>query len=189
MTASYKEGDKFIIEIEDTVYTDNKDLHIIKGFNALVFDDNGLDKLEKVEPHDTYAESYNEGIIEGRNEAWEAVKKVTDMNQNERLKVFGASTMTSILAFNTMTELFDKLAAYEAKKKAEEEEINVGDEIIISDQRRVVTRVYDNGDMVTLNECGMPDVLYNRRSRVVEKTGRHFDQIEELLTVLNADHN
>ena len=51
-----KVGDKFIIEIgevfkgawTDNVYVEN--LYRVKGFNSLVFDDNGLNKLEKYEP-------------------------------------------------------------------------------------------------------------------------------------------
>lgn len=58
-----KVGDKFIIEIgevftakgtymaygcEENEYEEN--LYRIKGFNSLVFDDNGLNKLEKYEP-------------------------------------------------------------------------------------------------------------------------------------------
>lgn len=50
----YKKGDKFIIEIESE-YLDPeigatpKYLYRIKGFNSLVFDVNGLNKLQKLE--------------------------------------------------------------------------------------------------------------------------------------------
>lgn len=42
----YNVGDKFIIEIAEKV-RDN--LYRIKGFNSLVFDDNGLKKLKRVQ--------------------------------------------------------------------------------------------------------------------------------------------
>ena len=48
----YKAGDKFEIEIEETAdcnLTAEK-LYKIKGFNSLVFDQSGLDKLTKIEP-------------------------------------------------------------------------------------------------------------------------------------------
>ena len=47
----YHVGDKFVIEIGETFYSDNdcKKLYSIKGFNALIFDENGLDRLEKLE--------------------------------------------------------------------------------------------------------------------------------------------
>ena len=48
---SYKEGDKFIIEIEEVYKSDltSPDLYRVKGFNSLVFDNHGLNKLQKVE--------------------------------------------------------------------------------------------------------------------------------------------
>ena len=56
--SKYKVGDKFIIEIEkiyesslkgiDVLEDMTEPLYKIKGFNSLVFDKNGLDRLEKV---------------------------------------------------------------------------------------------------------------------------------------------
>lgn len=48
---SYCVGDKFILEIVDVHNGESSDkkLYRMKGFNSLVFDDNGLRKLEKVE--------------------------------------------------------------------------------------------------------------------------------------------
>ena len=55
---SYNIGDKFIIEIEKELCADPyygektsvyKPLYKIKGFNALVFDENELDKLKKLD--------------------------------------------------------------------------------------------------------------------------------------------
>lgn len=53
----YKAGDKFIIEIDKKFKSDlDRDgiriLYRIKGFKSLVFDDNGLDRLEQVHEHD-----------------------------------------------------------------------------------------------------------------------------------------
>ena len=42
-------GERYIIEISDVIATNNGNLAKIKGFNALVFDENGLDKLDKIE--------------------------------------------------------------------------------------------------------------------------------------------
>ena len=44
----YNIGDKFVIEIENIALSHGEPLYRIKGFNTLVFDDNGLDRLEKV---------------------------------------------------------------------------------------------------------------------------------------------
>ena len=58
--SKYKVGDKFIIEIAEVyenvlsgIYgfkaTTSEPLYRIKGFNTLIFDKNGLDKLEEIE--------------------------------------------------------------------------------------------------------------------------------------------
>ena len=58
--SKYKVGDKFIIEIAEVyenelsgIYgfkaTTSEPLYRVKGFNSLVFDKNGLDKLEEIE--------------------------------------------------------------------------------------------------------------------------------------------
>lgn len=49
MSNKYKVGDKFIIEIESCLKCKDGDLYKIKGFNALVFDNSGLKRLEKVD--------------------------------------------------------------------------------------------------------------------------------------------
>jgi len=54
--SKYHRGDKFIIEIAEkhTHYNDRDEpyaLYRVKGFKSLVFDDNGLDKLNQMEKH------------------------------------------------------------------------------------------------------------------------------------------
>lgn len=53
---------KYIIEIENEFkdFYGNK-LYKAKGFNSLVFDQNGLDKLEKYEAFQTYNKGYQQG--------------------------------------------------------------------------------------------------------------------------------
>ena len=59
--SKYKVGDKFIIEIAEVYENElsgidvfeaatSEPLYRIKGFNSLVFDKNGLDKIEKIKP-------------------------------------------------------------------------------------------------------------------------------------------
>ena len=58
-----KAGDKYIIEIEEVIGSDNSPLAKIKGFNALVFDQNGLDKLVKLDG--LLKEQYYLGYMQG----------------------------------------------------------------------------------------------------------------------------
>ena len=53
-------GDKYIIEIDEVIEAEKRNLYKVKGFRALVFDDLGLEKLKK---YKTCAET--PGIIQG----------------------------------------------------------------------------------------------------------------------------
>ena len=59
-----KAGDNYIIEIEEVIGSDSNPLAKIKGFNALVFDQNGLDKLIKLDKilRDEYNLGYEQGL-------------------------------------------------------------------------------------------------------------------------------
>lgn len=44
-------GDKFIVEVEKIWgRPDGKKIYFMKGFNTLIFDDNGINRLEKYDP-------------------------------------------------------------------------------------------------------------------------------------------
>ena len=102
--SKYKVGDKFIIEIAE-VYenvlsgidvfeaTTSEPLYKIKGFNSLVFDKNGLDKLEKSK--NSLPIPYSEAYKKRMNEAWEIAKKILlypahgGCNATELEEIFG----------------------------------------------------------------------------------------------------
>lgn len=46
--SKYKTGDRFIIELGDKFTSENKTIWRVKGFNALTFDEMGLNRLYKV---------------------------------------------------------------------------------------------------------------------------------------------
>lgn len=46
-----KVGDKFIVEVAEILERpDGKKVYFMKGFNTLIFDDNGINRLEKYDP-------------------------------------------------------------------------------------------------------------------------------------------
>lgn len=63
---------KYIIELEDVPFSkkDGDFLYRVKGFNSLVFDMNGLQKLERYDKsaiiHEAYQRGYEDGFREGR---------------------------------------------------------------------------------------------------------------------------
>ena len=85
-------GERYIIEISDVIATNNGNIAKIKGFNALVFDEFGLEKLESLsngyieygkaeaEKSDACAEAQLTGRVmgheEGYKEGYDEAKKV-----------------------------------------------------------------------------------------------------------------
>ena len=74
---AYKTGDKFVIEIDSVMTNKNGTLYGIKGFKSLVFDDYGLEQLEKIRDDDR---SFKVGdVVHCRTtESYAVVTKVFD---------------------------------------------------------------------------------------------------------------
>lgn len=73
---------------------------------------------------DECAKALDEAVIAGCDEAWEAVKKLMQMDLIERTKIFsevGRSTYDVIKDLSA-SEAIEKIKAYEEKKKQEEDE-------------------------------------------------------------------
>lgn len=175
-------GDRFIIEIGAIADVqglgadnDNIDtLYKVKGFNSLVFDDNGIKKLAKAKDlKDEVEEAYKKGL----NDAWEAARKICAGR-------FAGKIDTGHILNFTATEALDKIKAYEEEKS----KISVGDEIDIDDIRAVVTCVDEENDRVfVLYVDGYIDEIEEIDENVKPaKTGRHFDEVESLLKVLKG---
>lgn len=114
--SNYKTGDKFIIELGEQV----GDLWKIKGFRALVFDENGLKKLSQfVQDEDEYSRT------KGQEEAWELFKKMRHcMKTNDTEEAFeiaipyGWNHVGYINEYYTYEEAHAKVEAWEKKKNA-----------------------------------------------------------------------
>lgn len=165
---------KYIIELEGEPMVANSshqevdELWKAKGFNSLVFDKCGLDKLTP------YTEPDRKAI---EDEVWELAKKLISMSENEVSDMIGYTTNFGEVMYNMPYQ--EAKAKYEAWKK-KKDEIHVGDEIVLDENvKMIVTRVDhetfiqgvdENGECYECIECN-----------AVRKTGRHFDWIEELL--------
>jgi hypothetical protein len=80
--SKYKAGDKFVIEIGAERLGDPI-LYRIKGFNTLVFDDNGLDRLEQVNGGPTLRDAYDEGYKKGLRDAWGCARIIANFDSAE----------------------------------------------------------------------------------------------------------
>lgn len=133
--SNYKTGDKFIIELGEQV----GDLWKIKGFKALTFDANGLNKLGRlVQGVDVF--SHNKGA----KAAWELAKKVslsTGFSYDEIREIFGVDDPCHVY------DLTYAAAAAKVEEWKEKNKINVGE----------VVEVIGNGPalVVDVDECGV----------------------------------
>lgn len=158
---------KYIIEIEEMPFiSEGSEMQLFKAteFNSLVFDRNGLEKLT---PYDESAAEQR-----GREEAWKLIKAIGKMSDDDMADCFGTSVIVNL----SYTEAREK---YEAWKK-EKEEIKIGDE---------VRHKYEPRDIMvyTGTEPGYASCIKSngrvviRRADEIERTGRHFPEVAELL--------
>ena len=59
-------GDKFLIEVEEVYESERDELYRIKGFNSLVFDEQGIRKLQRATTSNEYQRGYAEGYERGK---------------------------------------------------------------------------------------------------------------------------
>lgn len=127
-----KVGDKFIIEIGE-IYSPKDsnsnspsfDLYRIEGFNSLVFDDFGIQKLLPYDAEAAYqrgvnagqlaatGESYAQGLKDGCEVGWDFAKKVTILPDEAKREIFGTAEGNTINMGYTYREAREAVDAYE----------------------------------------------------------------------------
>lgn len=123
----YKVGDKFVIEIERVSPPVDRNrekdaLYRVKGFNTLVFDDYGLDKLEKYE-NNVVTKTYEDGL----NDAWKVLKHIQsgELSSKEIMDIWGMNDLTFVNCFAQKYKPQEALEILEAYEKSQQ--IQVGD--------------------------------------------------------------
>lgn len=116
------------------------------------------------------------GFEDGLNAAWECARKIiSDVNHNglsaEAMhNIFGTHDLNHIMNSYTAKEVIQKIESYEL--------INIGDEVTRIGEIGVVL-VKDNNRhqvyVLTYNEIHVWHI------DDIEKTGRHFDQVQDLI--------
>lgn len=118
----YEVGDQFLIKLgEQLTGSDNKPLWRVEGFNSLVFDETGLDKLK----HYTQGCAMIDGSLQeiqqkcyqkGLENAWKAAKMIMNMNIHDRIKFFdlgkNSACFKDISEKYTVIEAINKLNEY-----------------------------------------------------------------------------
>ena len=116
--STYKVGDKFIIEIAEVYENElsgidvfeaatSEPLYRIKGFNSLVFDKNGLDKIEKIKP--TLTVPYSEAYEKGMNDTWDIARELCKTGYSECNEIFGDETVEHVIKNYMPLEVKEKI--------------------------------------------------------------------------------
>ena len=132
----------------------------------------------KLEP---YTEPDRKAIEDAQEEAWKMASKcLWDITNSQSRVIFG---MDCVYVPRDMSYQEAK-AKYESWKAKRDElsQIRVGDEIDIDGEITVVTMINKYGEILSVDCDGMT-YYYNVESQLkrAKKTGRHFDEVEELL--------
>lgn len=160
----YKVGNKFIVEIEEIYngdlvkHEEHMHLYRIKGFNSLVLDEYGLDKLQKYDEEVIATKFYEKGRQEALedvqncesygyekslNDAWELARKL-ELNECDGgfssdtiAKAFGCTVYDTFRLF-TPKQAIAKIEAYEESKA-----IKVGD-VVFNNREDVKAVIIDS---------------------------------------------
>ena len=204
--SKYKKYDLFIISI-DKIFTDDEGntRYKIKGFNTLMFDDNGLDKLLKND-NSVYDEGYKQAvediftIIDYCNIAnkYNLSKIIIDKNKftnklysNDLLKdidIEYIKTDANDIRLIRKNNHLDTIVTNNTK-------LVIGDEIFIENKdgnhrgKRAIVLDYNpvNKDILYLDSeyhTGTIILEADKKEYYIEKTGRHFDNINEAMLSL-----
>lgn len=213
-TTSYV-GRKYVIEIEQEYSANMRKgssdivepvkLYKAKGFNSLVFDEQGLDKLKRMpELEQIDAVIAEIDIIQktayenGLHDAWEIAKKIECMDGydgDELIEMFGTDDIEAIFAKYKASEALEKVKAHEEQKvKTFNDKIKVGDEIIVTfphTNREMSVIVYkiDHVNTTPMYYCiSFADsrIYTIPCGKTIKKTGRHFPQIANLMSKIST---
>lgn len=133
-----------------------------------------------------FSDEKQKWIEQGREEAWEVIRNlVFDVSiggytRNERLLIFNLDSISMIIGENTASEAIEKIKAWE-EKKAVNDKLRVGDEIVNGTLKAVVIRIYDDGDFCVLNEDFTTGTFPQKCANKIKRTGRYFPRIAEVL--------
>jgi hypothetical protein len=138
---------------------------------------------EEKESSKTYESGYEEGFEKGQEDLQIRAKRILDTFDKweayELVDVFGVTTNIELL--NDIKTNYEKIVAYENKKKQEEKEIEIGDVVMKDGHNYIVFGIYGNDS--TLDLITKDGLMVSLHKKFVTKTGKHYP-IDEMLKEL-----
>lgn len=130
-----QKGDKFIIEVGDVVKDSNgKKYAKIKGFNTLMFDDQGIDKLKRLESYPRFIDlnsemSYNLGYNKGLEQGWLLAQRLAETTIHDlcqmglyyhlNWEVGEYQASCQAIVRNSVQDVANKVMNFDSNKQAE----------------------------------------------------------------------
>ena len=165
------------------LYTQIENLKIIREW--INDTDILLRKMEKMDINNiqkTNREAYQKGVEDGRNETWEAARKIVLYRDEggtsilDLTEIFDCCTIQQVFRKYTVFEIIEKLKAHEEKQKAGKD-VKRGDVVIDEDGIKFWVTKINNGIAEGIMANGEVTCTY---LNVTESTGKHYD-IDKIL--------
>ena len=190
-------GKKYVIEFEEKPFhklqrrvasdIEQEVLWRVKGFNSLVFDENGIKKLTPLEDtlelakHEVYGNGFNEGYEVGQRNLWYGVGKVLSYTAKQLVQIFGVNNWFDAIKSLSPSEFLKKIDDYEEMVS----EIKAGDELV-----HTSTAFTDTVCICTCDARACNDEVYvmfddgscgQYPEDKLRKTGKHYSSFDEFL--------
>ena len=190
-------GKKFVIEFEEKPFykmqrrgtSETEKLWRVKGFNSLVFDENGIKKLTTLEDTldldklEVHMNGFDEGYDAGLRILWDGIRKVFDDPHdggyawNQLSQIFGDDWIHDVLSLSP-SEFLKKISDYEEMMS----EIKAGDEVVHTTAATVAICTSDirtiDGEVYVMFDDGSCGQYPEDKLR---KTGKHYSSFDEFL--------
>ena len=128
--------------------------------------------------------AYKLGYESGLNNAWDAARKIESLSAREFDKAFtGYDDCFKVFENYTPQEAIEKIKQYE-----QEQQIQVGDEVVFyNGEKCVVTVVEDGQTAEVMDKDGFSMMMDDGLRNSMKKTGRHFPEIAEVLKKMHEE--
>lgn len=190
-------GKKFVIEFEEKPFykmqrrgtSETEKLWRVKGFNSLVFDENGIKKLTPLEDTldldklEVHMNGFDEGYDAGLRILWGRIRKVFGnpndgaYRSSQLSQIFGYDWIYDSLSLSP-SEFLKKISDYEEMMS----EIKAGDELVLTSADTVCICTCDvgtcNDEVYVMFDDGSCGQYPEDKLR---KTGKHYSSFDEFL--------
>lgn len=178
--SKHKVGDKFIVNIKEVMESDRGTLYRA-DFSTLVFDDYGLDALDKYDEIQERLElidelkqvEYNKGL----KDAWELAKQILYGIDKQLIEIFDKKVEPRFFDLTHKREIINNYTPQRAKAKIDEwresKKIEVGDVVELTVGTKCVVTSIRNDIADGFTEVGFS--FYDLPLDELKKTGKHID--------------